>query len=338
MGLRARPMRPEDVSVCVGLVAQHPVIGSRYGNAIKDLGPSWLRSVGSEAFQAVVYEEVEGTQVTVWGLGVGVFVNDNFVRAIKAPPLFWFGPELARRVVRGHSPLLSDKEVRDANSFEGLNLLVWEAFPCPNFAGRADVYHLMVKTYIECYRGFLLKEMITSQSEGAERLQWSMDSGGMFWDAVEGRYQSRLGKEPALVFEQPHLVGITRELEAGRPGSWVGVLFNYQPPRLLFTRGEQRLLLSALPGRTDEELSGDLGISLSTVKNLWRSIYNRAAPRLQELPLDYPREDMGVAQRGREKKRRLLAYLREHPEELRPVSRKLLQHSPDKGDPRRSGS
>ena len=28
--------------------------------------------------------------------------------------------------------------------------------------------------------------------------------------------------------------------------------------------------------------------------------------------------------RGREKRRRLLAYLREHPEELRPFSRKLL--------------
>jgi hypothetical protein len=34
--------------------------------------------------------------------------------------------------------------------------------------------------------------------------------------------------------------------------------------------------------------------------------------------------DVGGAPRGREKRRELLAYLREHPEELRPVTRKLL--------------
>ena len=32
----------------------------------------------------------------------------------------------------------------------------------------------------------------------------------------------------------------------------------------------------------------------------------------------------GTGERGKEKKHHLLAYLHEHPEELRPVSRKLL--------------
>jgi hypothetical protein len=55
------------------------------------------------------------------------------------------------------------------------------------------------------------------------------------------------------------------------------------------------------------------------VKNSWRSIYNRAISSLPEIFLDNAQ-----AKRGKEKKRRLLAYLRDHPEELRPVSRKLL--------------
>jgi hypothetical protein len=34
-----------------------------------------------------------------------------------------------------------------------------------------------------------------------------------------------------------------------------------------------------------------------------------------------------MSERGKEKKHRLLGYLREHAEELRPVSRKLLQQA-----------
>ena len=37
--------------------------------------------------------------------------------------------------------------------------------------------------------------------------------------------------------------------------------------------------------------------------------------------------------RGKQKKQRLLAYLREHPEELRPVSRKLLQQEAEQRRP-----
>jgi hypothetical protein len=86
-------------------------------------------------------------------------------------------------------------------------------------------------------------------------------------------------------------------------------------------------LLSALSGGTDKEVHDDLGASLSTVKNTWRSIYNRAALRLPELFLDHSKTDVQSAERGKEKKRYLLAYLREHPEELRPVSRTLLRQA-----------
>jgi hypothetical protein len=326
-------MRAGDIAGCAEIIATHPVIAPRYGSGIKDLAPAWLRLLGSEGMQAVVYEEVDGTHVTAWGLGVGVFVKDDFIREIKAPPLIWYGPELARRVMRGDSPLLSDKEVRDANSREGLNLLVWESGPCMEYAKRADVYHLMGKTYIECFGGYLLKEMITSQMESAERLRWSIDAGGMLWNATEGRYVTKWGSDAAQICKEPHIVGLTRELEAARPGSWVGVLFNYHPPLLFFSRGEQRLLLSALPGRTDKELSDELGISPLTVKHLWRSIYNRASSRLPELTQDSPTSSAGVAPRGKEKKRHLLAYLREHPEELRPVSRKLIQQGATKRGP-----
>jgi len=324
VGLRYRPMQPSDVRNCVQVLTKIPAIGRRYGSAIADLGAAWQGLIGCEAMGTAVFEEVDGAQITTWGVGVGIFVHDDFVRELKTPPLFWVGPELAKRVVRGDSPILSDNDVREANSKEGLNLLVWEACPIPEFAKRPDAYHLMMTAFIDLYRGFLCKEAITSQAESAERLQWSIDGGGLLWDAAQGRYVRSLGKDLAEVFREPHIVGTTPEVESGRLGSGVGPLFDYHRPELGFSRGEQRLLLAALPGRTDEELCRELGTSVPTVKSMWRTIFNRTASRLPELFPDHLQMDARNAERGKEKRRHLLAYLREHPEELRPVSRKFL--------------
>lgn len=118
------------------------------------------------------------------------------------------------------------------------------------------------------------------------------------------------------------MIGLTREIERRRPGSWAGTLFSHEPPLFGFSASEQRLLLTALGGGTDEYLSNQLGISLSAVKKTWRSIYERVSVCIPELSSRTLRAESCKLDRGREKKQHLLAYLREHPEELRPVSRK----------------
>jgi hypothetical protein len=108
----------------------------------------------------------------------------------------------------------------------------------------------------------------------------------------------------------------------------VGALFDYSPPKLGLIPSEQPLVLSALPGATDQRLAAMLGVSLPAVKKLWASIYLRVDDNLPELIANRDRSDPLVASRGKEKRRRLLDYLRNHPEELRPVSRKLLAANP----------
>jgi hypothetical protein len=273
---------------------------------------------------ARVIEEVDGSHSTICFVGVSVFVRDDFVRELKTPPLFWFGPELARRIVRGDSPLLSDREVREANSSGGMNTVTWEGCIRPGFESHTELLRKVVSVFIEQHRGYLWKEAISSQIESVERLQWVLQTGGLLWAPEQGRYIKSLAEPPSKIISKPHILGVTREIEHHRPGTWIGALFDYHPPQLGFSRGEQSLLLSALSGRTDQELSDHLGVSVSTVKNTWRSIYNRAASCLPELFLDPSQSDARISERGKEKKRPLLSYLREHPEELRPVSRKHL--------------
>ena len=118
------------------------------------------------------------------------------------------------------------------------------------------------------------------------------------------------------------MFGLTRELALKRM-SWISSLFFYVTPRIGFAPNEQRMLLAALRGGTDEELSDELAISLSAVKKAWRSVYERAKKALPGSVLnddETPGREEG--DRGKQKKQRLLNYLRAHPEALRPHSRK----------------
>jgi hypothetical protein len=329
MALRWRTMESDDVPKCAEVILVHPVIGPRYGRARKDLARAWAHLLGRQAMTTAVFEEIDRGHVNLAGVGVGVFVRDDFVRQLKTRPQFWFGPELVKRVLNGDSPVLTDREVREANSGEGLTELVWETLTPPSFSTRTEIYHLMGRAYIEIHRGFRLKEMITSQAESPEPLQWAIDAGGLYWDPETTRYVKSTKKDAAAFVGSPHVVGITRELEFARPGSWVGSLFDYHSPRFYFSPGEQRLLLCCIsnPTATNQTLAKKLGVSLPTVKKAWLSIYGRMAEQAPEFLVEYSASSHET-KRGKEKRRLLLAYLRDHPEELRPVLRRPHRKSP----------
>jgi len=329
MNFQHRQMKPKDVRECVDIIASHPVIGPRYGSKIHQLHSTWLLLLRWEEFLARVFEKVENSRTTICFVGVSVFVTDDFVRELKTAP-FWFGPELIRRAVRGDFPILRDKQLRKANAQDGLNLLVWEGCIHPDFINDAEVPRFMIDVFIEVHQGYRLKEMISSQIESTQRLEFTFSSGAFLWDWETARYLESPQGDPSEIVSNPHLIGVTCDLErARRPWqrSWVGKLFDYHAPRCGFSRSEQRLLEFALDGdtSTNEELADVLRISLPTVKKLWVSIYRRMNDRVPEISSSAGRADTDDSTRGKEKKRRLLAYVRDHPEELRPVAQKLLK-------------
>jgi hypothetical protein len=323
MSIRYRPMRPNDARDCAQVIAAHPVLSARYGDAIWHLRSAWLKLLGSAAFTAVVFEELEGAKRAVLGAGIAVFVTDDFIRELKGDPSLWFGPELTIRIARGESPLLTDNQVREANSSDGLNLVCWQPGILPEDLLRGEVSALIMTSFVELFRGFLLKETF-AQAETQDHAEALRLTGALLWNPSEGSYGGFSAVSPAQLIERPHVIGMTRELAAKNGGSWAGSMFLYQPPKFGFSRSEQRLLLSALNGATDQELGEELRISLSTVKKTWRLIYDRVAVCRPELiPFNSTAEN-GTPERGREKKQRLISYLRGHLEELRPISRKLL--------------
>ena len=316
-------MLPQDIPKCVELIASHPILGPRYGNTIPELHAAWLRLAGSESKRSLVFEEVDGARVRMWGVGFTVFVANDLLRELKSPPLGWFGPELAQRIAGGEPLVLSDRELRDANSDGGVTLLLWEACTRPEDALRPELLNHMVSALIEVHRGFYWKELMVGQVESGERLRMMLKMGALLWNPAEGEYIDGAWEDAEAVVRTPHVLGISREARPESLMSWLGTLFDYHAPQFGFSRGEQRLLALALAGETDEELSSRLGISLSGVKKMWLSIYGRMAGCLPETAPDHLTEKRWIVQaRGKEKKRHLLAYLHRHPEELCPISRR----------------
>jgi hypothetical protein len=323
MDVHYRPMEPNDIRRCVEHVAAHPILGPRYGKLIENLPSAMGTALGCD-YGFSVFEELEGSRSRFLGAGLAVFVRDDFLREAKATSFFWVGPELVKRITRGKSPLLSPAEVRYANSTEGLDLMVWDNTIYPQDLIRAEVGMQAMAAFEEAYRGFRLREVF-SQANSLEQLYGARDAGGLYFDRLKGCYGNFPELDASNFGEQARNFGITRELASIHGSSRVGALFVYRPPQFGFSRGEQRLLLSALAdGGTDEELSGSLGISVYTVKQTWRAIYDRVEACIPELlPGNSHAHSQGET-RGKQKKQRLLAYLRERPEELRPVSRTLL--------------
>lgn len=318
MAITYRPMRPKDVRECVEIVAASPIQASLYGAAIRHLKTVWQGLLGREAFRAIVLEETRNhSKPTKVGVGVSAFISDDFLHFIKTPPFFWVYPELIKRIATGKSPLPSDKQIRAANADGGLNLFLWGGALRSEYANRPEVLTALYSAFLEQHRGFLLKELIL-HGNSIDRLQAILRAGGQLLDE-SGEYVDQLQKPLHEIFEAPHYAGLTREAALSRLGSSIAALFIYEPPQFGFRPSEQRMLLAAVRGGTDEELANELGISLSAMKKMWLSIYERASTRLPTL-LPNRASLKERSERGKEKKQRLLAYLREHPEELRPAS------------------
>jgi hypothetical protein len=324
-------MEPSDIGQCIGLLTNHPGIRSRFGDLIEVLPEAWLSLLESNFGLATVFfaDETAGAPICI--AGITAVVRDDFLIEMKTPPHFWIGPEIARRIIDGRSPVLTAREFRDGNSRGGLNLVCLENCVHPGYLAAGELLRYVMSVFLQIHRGYLWKEVIANQPESLDRLGMLMNTGALIWDPVTSSYSQTLREDPGAVVRTPHIFGNTRELEQKRQrdwaGSWVGALFDYHAPILGFNRSEQRQLSCALSGATDEDLAATLGTSLSTIKKTWVSIYGRAGEHLPLVASTLEWLEVTSAGRGRERRRHLLFYLREHPEELCPYSRKLLSQA-----------
>ena len=329
-------MRPQDVPDCVEMIAAHPIVGPRYGSAISHLRPAWLRLLSSDGFcsTAIIEEVVEGARSRILGVGVSVVLSDDFLRELKTPPFFWMGPELAKRVARGDdSALLTQGQIREANSSGGLNLAVWQGFVRAEDSNRAEFWSELMEVFLDNHRGFLFKEIVI-QGESPVHLEALRHTGGLLLGS-DGCYGVFRGSTCSNLLGS--LISSVSRVSWRSSNSARGSALFFAISRLASVSPAANSDYSSRRSWVEQTRNSAalLNTSLSAVKKTWRSVYDRVAARLPELIPSNSQPDGDVSKRGRDKKQHLIAYLREHPEELRPVSRSVLRpgRAPGRSDP-----
>jgi DNA-binding CsgD family transcriptional regulator len=313
MDLRSRPLEPRDLRACSRLLRG----GLAYPAAtLAQLEAFWTRLLGDAALSSAVIESPGLGRPSQLAFGASVFVTDEYMRAARSAA----EPYLTARTVAleftGRSPILRPAAVRRASAGDGLNvLLVHYGEDRERLAPeqRAEVRYKMHETFLASHRGYKIKEIL---QEFWDEIELPFILNG--WGAVRsdyGEYFRSRGLVSPAPERRPYLVGFTRKEARADPGNMSSPLFLYTPPRLAFSRAEQALLARALLGETDEQLARSLNLAMPTVKGRWRRIYARVAAASPELLPESA--DLPERVRGREKRRRLLEYLRRHQEELR---------------------
>ena len=248
------------------------------------------------------------------GIAQAVFVTSQFVHWAKTDMVPWVNAHITRPLPDGSWPLLNPEEVREANSGNGLNVLLtrWGIAHSLSHEEGLRVRAYMNRNSLSFHRGYNLREILV-EAIGEDAQQLALNVGFHLRNDYAMFYRDHPSPPPD---KRPILMGVTREEALAKEGSFVSYMFTYTPPRFFFKSHEQDMLNWALLGASDKEIADRQGITLEAVKGQWRSIHRRVAEINPNL-LPITPED-GV--RGTEKRTTLLRYLREHPEELRPIS------------------
>jgi len=266
----------------------------------------------------IVEDRTRGGGRRVVGCAQLAFVSEAFVRRVTRGDRPWVNVQATRPMADGSWPLLTPAQVRQAHAGVGLFALItrWRrADTLQSGDEKRQVHTFMDAAFQALTRGYRYREVLL-EAIGDEARRQAWEAGF----AERADYADFYCANPPAPPDdgRPYLMGITREEAAAREGCLMGHFFTALPPRLGLSPGEQELLFRCLQDESDEEIANALGITPSAVKKRWLTVYARVAEKAPSL-LPERGPDADERARGPEKRRRLLRYLREHPEELRPA-------------------
>lgn len=267
----------------------------------------WQGLIDHPAFQANVIESdrpVAGHRIVACGMGV--FVTKAFADRELRHPRPGLNSRIIAAIAAGKSVVLDRNQIGEGNADEGLDFVnMYGTWRDGIMSARqlAEAQALLGSSFVEHFAGYRFNRVV-KEAIGTARIALAR---------ATGTYQ--------VVAEFPEcesaLVVATPETVSNAPYSVAAKLYRYRPPILHLRPAEQRLLTAALAGKTDAELSSELELSVEAIKKRWMSIFDRVN---EFKPAILNTADLDTEGRGPQKRHRVIAYIRTHPEELRPFS------------------
>ncbi len=315
---RTRAIRPADAAHAAAWIARDFPVSEDLAAAL----PSLLkRLISQEILRGAVVEDIHGPKgqranVAAFGLS-GFLDNERAARYLDSPyPHFELALLEETQRGRGKGAFLDDDDVARANAGEGVTAfpLLWlQRSSDPQAPETRALLMASQQSFLRIHRGYRIYRILKETS--AERADAFVAAGFRERHRLARGTPLRIGngnlRQEHVIFEVTR-----RDFERTLPGAAISPLFAYHPPRCGFTRPEQRVLERSLDHQTDEDIAAELGITATAVALRWRSVYARVTARLPTVLRAGPNASATV--RGKEKRRRIVAFVEAHPEEIRP--------------------
>jgi hypothetical protein len=315
--LHARPIQVGDGA---NISAMMQRVTPLHNNLIDRLPAVIDKLAEEEAIIGTVVEARNGRgPAKIVGVTVLGFVSDDTANDYINSPFPALSSALLNNVgTEGTAPFLGRKEQAEGNLGAGMEKVIIEFaidpmdLRHPDFGG---VMHELYSANFQFERGFNTKAVMV---EAAAELEPLITGTGLrpvkHFDMAGHNEDIRI---PPGIGTKRCFYRITRADMATLPPSCAAaVLMTYMKPTFRFTPTEQRLIKKSIEGKTDEQIAEALSISRDAVKQTWRTIYDHVMSVMPDI-LEDDSEDLPVG-RGTEKRRRIVAYVRNNLQELKP--------------------
>jgi hypothetical protein len=306
--LRHRLLRPEDSAEAIALL---PAWLGLPDSTLARLPALWAALLHEPGFNADVIEDLArppGQRLRAFGAAVAL--DERWSRRLAEQPPVCVARQLYAELLDGRFRPPGELALARANAEQGVEFLVLHYAQLDNGLDNPaahGLWSMAMSAFRLAHAGHRIRQVYQEATGDSIEVLRSM-----------GMQQRTARTASPGAAPLPELFGLARQ-EALRmlPGAHLRDVFEHREPLFGFSPAERRLLRRAVHDETDEEITGLLATSAHTLKKQWRSAQGRAALRLPELFGDSAERD-GDGGRGPEKRRLLISYLRQHPEELRP--------------------
>lgn len=243
----------------------------------------------------------------------GVFVDADFAAFLERAQGVRLGAMVVAEVLAEGSGILDLAGIRQHQVEGGLRFVVIHGYffqPSPSSLRLFQAKEMASQTLFHALRGYRMQALYREMSD-AESVRWLLTSGMKIVERRPG--DATRDATPSA----PVLMRVTREDAEREPGARMASIFVDYPAVFGLKATYRELLAVALHGSTDKQIAQQLTLSIPAVKRRWERLYAHVEASYPELWKSWAGETMDSA-RGSERRRHLLNYFRDHPEELRP--------------------
>jgi hypothetical protein len=267
-----------------------------------------------DACIASLVEKITPGSSEIVGFGLAVFVTSTFADAALADPQPGLNASIIESIDAGKSVIPPYRYLQAANASATLDHVVMyssEKSGSLNPNELALVRNHLARAYSDSFVGYRLRRML---NEIVDEEEFEKLKGYRGIRIVQRLTTSNSPRTPVFWNGNRALCEATAESFLDDPASAAARPFvEHTSPILDFTPSQKRLLAAALRGAETTELADALCRTPAAIKRTWTAIFEKV---VRHYPALLPITE--GSSRGQQKRHKVMAYIRAHPEEMRP--------------------